>query len=250
MQLGPASIELDGPVIRPLLRAGSATPGGWNAELGLALDALGATDDGHRELFAQWREAEHDVTLVATARSSASTNEDTTPEGVAVAAISAVLDLVGGWVLGVDDVKAQLAKSVGSTTVGAILTGPVLDPAAPVNAPRLVPDALEGWPAKLLTLAVNLAGAQPSVAIGPFQLGVTNTLGRARHRARHHQRGRHRPERRRRLLVASRGRRVMDRATERAATRAGHRRRPPPRERTVGHARARRPAERRRYPAR
>jgi hypothetical protein len=177
IEIGPAIIDLAGPVVRPLLRAGRATPGGWSAELGLALDALGPTDDGHHELFARWREAEGDVTLVASARSGSSTNEDTTPEGVALAAITAVIDLVGGWVLGVDDVKTMLGTAVGSSTVRAILTGPILDPAAPVDAPRLVPGALEGWPGKLLTLAVNLAGAKPTVTIDQFQLGLTSNAG-------------------------------------------------------------------------
>ncbi len=40
-----------------------------------------------------------------------------------------------------------------------------------------MPGVLEGWPDKLFALAVNLAGAAPSVPVGPFALGITDNAG-------------------------------------------------------------------------
>ena len=126
--MGPAAIDLDGPVIRPLARAAFATGAGWQAEVGLGLDDKAPTDVDHRELVARWRQADG-LTVLATHRTGAATvEEDTTPEGVATAAIDAVLDLVGGWVLGVAEVRTQLNQTFGTKTVRFVLEGSVLEP--------------------------------------------------------------------------------------------------------------------------
>ena len=135
--VGPAAIDLDGPVIRPLVRAAFATGAGWQAEVGLGFDEKAPTDVDHRELVARWRQA-NGLTVLATHRTGAATvEEDTTPEGVATAAIDAVLDLVGGWVLGVADVKAQLKQTFGTKTVGKVLEGSILEPGRARRSPRL-----------------------------------------------------------------------------------------------------------------
>jgi hypothetical protein len=174
--VGPAEIDLDGPVIRPLARAAFATGTGWQAELGLGLDDKAPTDVDHRELLARWRQADG-LTLVATHRTGAATvDEDTSPEGVATAAIDAVLDLVGGWVLGVPDVRTQLNQTFGTKSVRFVLEGSVLEPAgAPSDPPQLVAGVLTGWPDKLLTMAGQLAAAAPSITVGPFDFAVAKT---------------------------------------------------------------------------
>jgi len=180
--VGPGQINLDGPVIRPFVRAGSQQPSGWQVELGLGLDALAPTAIGHRELMARWREADVAVNVLSTTRTGPSAvTEDATAEGVAVAAIDAVLDLVGGWVLGVTEVKALLQTSFGTKTVGFVLQDAILDKTAPPNAPRLVSGVLTGWPGKLFTIALNLAAAAPTVTVDVFTFGLSkspaNVLG-------------------------------------------------------------------------
>jgi hypothetical protein len=174
--VGPAAIDLDGPVIRPLARAAFAPGTGWQAELGLGLDDKAPTDVDHRELLARWRQADG-LTLLATHRSGAATvDEDTSAEGVATAAIDAVLDLVGGWVLGVADVRTQLNKTFGTKTVRFVLEDSVLEPAAaPSDPPQLLPAVLTGWPDKLLTMARQLAAAAPSITVGPFDFAIAET---------------------------------------------------------------------------
>ncbi len=109
--------------------ARSARRPGWQAEIGLGLDDTAPTDVGHRELLARWRQADG-LALVATDRTGPTTvDEDTSAEGVATAAIGAVLDLVGGWVLGVDDVKTQLEqRRSGPRRSRFVLEGSVLEP--------------------------------------------------------------------------------------------------------------------------
>jgi hypothetical protein len=180
--VGPAEIDLDGPVIRPFVRAGSSNPSGWQVELGLGLDDLPRSTTGHKELLARWREADAALTVLATNRTGpGAIAEDSTPEGVAVAAIDAVLDLVGGWVLGVAEVNALLQQTFGTQTVGFVLHDSILDKTAPPTAPRLLPGVLTGWPGKLFTIALQLSAAAPTITIDAFVIGLAkspaNVLG-------------------------------------------------------------------------
>ncbi|MEO6712130.1 MAG: DUF6603 domain-containing protein, partial [Mycobacteriales bacterium] len=175
--LGPAQIDLGGPVLRPFVRAGLAAATGWQAELGLGLDALATSAVGHRELTARWQESAGAVRVLVTERTASALTEDDTEAGVATAAVGAVLDLVGGWVLGVDEIKTQLAKPFGGQTVRFVLEGSIIDPASPAGAPRLLPAVLTGWPGKLLIVASQLAAAAPSVVVGDFTFGIANTGG-------------------------------------------------------------------------
>ena len=153
-QVGPAAIDLGGPVLRPFARVSYASRGGWQVDVGLGLDALGPDDIGHQELAARWRQvgglerARHD----ADERQRRST-EDTTPGGVAVAAIDAVLDLVGGWVLGVPDVQTAAGpdrsarKTVRFVLEGSVLaTGDRPPAAAAGRADRLARRSCSRWP--------------------------------------------------------------------------------------------------------
>ncbi|HEY7815103.1 MAG TPA: DUF6603 domain-containing protein, partial [Nakamurella sp.] len=173
--VGPATLDLDGPVLRPFARVASGASSGWEVGVGLGLDALPAGTDGHQELTARWRQASGLGVLVTT-RTGPALAEDGTPQALAIAAIDAVLDLVGEWVLGVGDVQGLLARAVGSggKTVKDVLEGSVL---APGDPPRLLPATLSGWPGKLLTMAGQLAAAAPRVTVGPFVIGVTDTVG-------------------------------------------------------------------------
>ncbi|HEY7009949.1 MAG TPA: hypothetical protein VH395_13455, partial [Jatrophihabitantaceae bacterium] len=63
-QVGPAAIDLGGPVLRPFARV--EYDGAWQADVGLGLDALGPVDVGHQELAARWRQATGLAVLVTT----------------------------------------------------------------------------------------------------------------------------------------------------------------------------------------
>ncbi|HEU5267283.1 MAG TPA: DUF6603 domain-containing protein, partial [Jatrophihabitans sp.] len=174
-QAGPAAIDLGGPVVRPFARVQYSGSGGWQADVGLGLDALGPTDVGHQELTARWRQATGLAVLVAKRTSVSNVTEDTSAAGVALAAIDAVLDLVGGWVLGVSEVQNLLTHSLGGKTVRFVLDGSIIMPAS--NPPQLMPNVLDGWPGKLLTIAGQLAACAPTVAVGPVELGIADDGG-------------------------------------------------------------------------
>ncbi|MDT4972482.1 MAG: large repetitive protein, partial [Pseudonocardiales bacterium] len=175
-EVGPAAINIDGPVIRPVVRVGYESAAGWQAEIGLGLDDKAPTAIDHRELIARWRQV-GGLTVLATHRTGATTvGEDETPGGVATAAVSAVLDLVGGWVLGVPVVKTQLNTPLGTKTVRFVLEGSILEPAvSPADDPQLLPGVLDNWPAKLFTVASQLAAAAPSVDVSPFTFKIAKT---------------------------------------------------------------------------
>ncbi|RZU11327.1 hypothetical protein EV645_6489 [Kribbella rubisoli] len=174
--VGPATIDLDGPIVRPFVRAGSDAGSGWEIQVGLGLDALSPTTAGHRELAGRWRQADGLSVLVSTRTNTGDVAQDTNATAVALAAISAVLDLVGGWVLGVQEIQDLLDKAVGTggLKVKDVLEGSILTDDVP---PRLLPDVLSGWPGKLLTLADEFATAAPKVTVGQFEFGAANTDG-------------------------------------------------------------------------
>ena len=78
-QVGPAAIDIGGPILRPFVRVDYATSGGWQADVGLGLDALGPTDVGHQELIARWRQASGLAVLVTNRTSVSNVAEDTVP---------------------------------------------------------------------------------------------------------------------------------------------------------------------------
>jgi hypothetical protein len=174
--VGPATIDLDGPVVRPFVRARSDAGSGWEIQVGLGLDALPTTTAGHSELAGRWRQVDGLSVVVSTRTASGDVAQDTSPAGIATAAISAVLDLAGGWVLGVDEIQDLLDKSFGTggLKVNDVLKDSILTGDVP---PRLLPGVLTGWPGKLLTLAGQFAAAAPKVTVGQFDLGVANTDG-------------------------------------------------------------------------
>ncbi|MDT4976523.1 MAG: large repetitive protein, partial [Pseudonocardiales bacterium] len=61
-------------------------------------------------------------------------------------------------------------------TVRFVLEGSILEPAAsPADDPQLLPGVLDNWPAKLFTVASQLAAAAPSVEIRPFTFSIAKT---------------------------------------------------------------------------
>ncbi len=166
--VGPAAFDLDGAVLRPVLR-GSWGSAGAEVQLGLALDVLASTSDGHRELLGRWREAEGFV-FVARTRAAGANDDDTDEVRVALFTADAVLEILGNWVIGLGDVSLLLNRPVGATPLRELLQGSVL--AAP---DRIRPGLVSSLPGSLFVLARNLAGALPGVPLGPVTLSVQRT---------------------------------------------------------------------------
>jgi hypothetical protein len=170
---GPAAIDAGGVTLRPYLRAavGAAPSGGRAVELGLA----GGAGPGATSVAARWNLDGTGLQLLARAGAV----EQTAPEQIALALVDLLVDLVAGFVLNTEAVAAVLAKNVGSSTVRAVLTGPVLRAG---GGPAQLVDGLFD-PAQMLTrlmrLAANLAQAQPTVTIqGKLRIGLTGAGGR------------------------------------------------------------------------
>lgn len=160
--VGPATFDLGGPVLRPFVRAGRDGAGGWEAALGLSLDDVDPTDDGHRELFARWRESSG---LDVVARTRTGDTDDDTTEAVDVArfAADAVLELLGNHVIAISDVSALLDRQVNGVSVRSLLTGSIL---SSTDDHKLRPAPLAHLPGSLFVLARQLAGALPAVTLG------------------------------------------------------------------------------------
>lgn len=158
-EVGPADIDAGGVRLRPFVSvvAGAAPAGGRRVQLGLATNVAGA-----RRVAARWNLDGGAFTLVA----ADGATEHTDAEHVALALLEAVLDLTASFTIQTEVVQDLLAKPVGSTTVREVLRGVVLQD---VPAPVLL-DAGLFDPARLLDrvqkLAVNLAGANPSINVG------------------------------------------------------------------------------------
>ncbi len=158
-RVGPCTINAGGVTLRPYIEAvaGTAPSGGRRVDLGLALDAAGT-----QLMAGRWNIDGAGLGLIAV--NGTTTYQD--PEHVALQLVQAVLDLVADFVIQTSTVKQLLLKSVGSSTVGGVLTGVILEPGpAPQHLSANLFD-----PAQLLVrvqhLAINLAGANPSISIG------------------------------------------------------------------------------------
>ena len=214
-QVGPAAINLDGPVLRPFARVTSTHGTGWEVDVGLGLDTLQPSDNGHEELTARWREASGLAVLVTTRTDPSTLSEDLSDGGIAIAAIDAVLDLVGGWVLGVSEVQTLLGKSVGASTVRQILDNSIIQPAT--NPPAAHPGRAHGLAGQAADVGEPARHLSPDGQRRPGQDRHRERLGRARRLARPRQRH---PARRRRHHVDARGRCELDRPAGHARHRA------------------------------
>jgi hypothetical protein len=171
-KVGPATIDAGGVTLRPFLAAvaGEAPAAGRRVELGLATNAPGT-----KLVLGRWNIDGAGLALVAVDGPT----EYTDPQHVALALLETVLDLVASYAISTTPVTQLLANHVGTSTVREVLRGVVLqDVPAPTNL-----DANLFDPVLLLTrvqkLAVNLAGANPSINVGgglTIGLGASGTI--------------------------------------------------------------------------
>ena len=99
-------------------------PGG-RSDVGLALDGDSPTTDGHKELFARWRESDG-LAVVARTRGRAPTPTSRPrpiPVEVALFAADAVLELLGNYIIAIDDVSDLLDKTVNGTSCASCCRG-------------------------------------------------------------------------------------------------------------------------------
>jgi len=168
--VGPAEFDLGGPVLRPVL-GGGRTATGWEVRLGLALDGNSPTTAGHKELFGRWRESDG-LAVVARTR-EATTDSDVTsatdPGRVALFAADAVLELLGNYIIAIEDVSDLLDKAVDGHSVRSLLQGSLL---SPTDDHAMAPAPISNVPANLFALARRLAGALPAVPLGPVELAL------------------------------------------------------------------------------
>ena len=171
--VGPASIDVAGSTLRPVLRLASSRATGWEADLGLGLDGHPPDQAGHRELLARWQE--HSGTFDVAVLTTGASAPDTTGLAVATAAIEAVLSIVGDWVLNIDPVKQLLQRGIGAGPTPRPTIAGILDQAIVTSSGtdlHIADQLLEGWPGKLVVVARNLAHLNPTIAVGPFTIGI------------------------------------------------------------------------------
>lgn len=166
LEAGPADIHAGGVTLQPCFTvvAGGAPIGGARAALTLGLP-------GDRRVGARWIiGGDFDLVVLD------SGGEHTALDQVAVALLEAVLDVVASFVVSTSAVDQLLAKSVGGTTVDAVLRGVLLEDAVgprqliaqPFNTTLMLP--------RLQRLLHNLAAANPSVTIdGALTIGLSAT---------------------------------------------------------------------------
>jgi hypothetical protein len=167
--LGPASITAGDVTLRPFVSAvaGASPAGGRRIEIGLAADGTGTKRVGGR-----WNLDGSGLSLIAVD----GVTEQTDPAHVATALLQAVLDLVASFAIGQATVQQLLGNHIGSTTVREALRGVVLQnvPSPTHLDANLFDETL--LLGRIKTLAGNLAGANPSIAVGG---GLTVGLSKA-----------------------------------------------------------------------
>ncbi|MBK5332019.1 MAG: hypothetical protein JJD93_08615, partial [Ilumatobacteraceae bacterium] len=166
--VGPAAFDLGGPVLRPFIRGGREGTSGWATSLGLALDDLSPTTNAHKELFARWRESEG-LSVVARSRVSGADHDDSEAAAVALFAADAVLELLGNYVIAINEVDAILNKLVNGNSVRSLLQGSILSSA---DDHAIATSPVSSLPGSLFVLARKLAGALPAVPLGPIEVGL------------------------------------------------------------------------------
>ena len=173
--VGPATFDLGGPKVRPLISGGRVGSGGWEIALGLGLDDLAVTANGHRELFARWREA-GGLAMVARTRTGSANVDVTTAADVALFAADATLELLGSWLIGLTDVGTLLDVQVGPSNrpVRQILQGSLL---SNTNDHAVKAGVITSLPGSLFVLARKLVANLPAIPIGPFELALHEASG-------------------------------------------------------------------------
>ncbi len=159
VQAGPASIDAGGVTLRPFVSAvvGESPAGGRRIQVGLGLDNAGT-----KSVAARWNLDGHSFGLVSVNGAV----ESTDLEHVALGLLESVLDLVAAFAIKTTALQHLLNNHVGATTVREVLRGVVLqDVASPAQLDANLFDAAHLL-GRVQRLAVNLAGANPSINIG------------------------------------------------------------------------------------
>lgn len=169
--VGPATFDLGGPKLRPLLRVGRAEGQGWEAAIGLALDDIAPTTAGHKELFARWREADG-LAMVARTRGASTNTDATDAPTVALFAADSIVELLGNYIIEITEVSALLDKTVNGQSVRIILQGSILSDA---DSHKLRTAPISSLPGSLFVLARKLASALPPLPLGPLSLSLAET---------------------------------------------------------------------------
>lgn len=174
VSVGPARFDLDGPVLRPFVRAERAGSAGWEVDLGLALDDAAVADVGHQELFARWQESAG-LAVVARSHTGAGDDDRTDAGTIALFAADAVLELLGNHIVALGDVALLLDRTVGGASVRSLLQGSIL---SDTDDHRLRPAPIGHLPGSLFVLARKLAGALPAVSLGGiFTVALVDQAG-------------------------------------------------------------------------
>ena len=167
-QVGPAAIDAGGVTLRPFVSAvvGESPAGGRRVQFGLATNSSGT-----KFVAARWNLDGAGLTLIT----ADGATEASDLEHVAGALLEAVLDLVASLAIRATPTQQLLANHVGARTVREVLRGVVLqDVAAPTQLDANLFDValLLG---RVQKLAVNLAGANPSINVGGgLAVGLSN----------------------------------------------------------------------------
>ncbi|RZS86838.1 hypothetical protein EV189_2254 [Motilibacter rhizosphaerae] len=160
VELGPASFDTGTLLLRPYARAGAGSAAGL--EVGLAVG------DGSTRVAARLAPGAPGLLVQVAGVPVTDAGE------VARAALEAVVDLLGAYVVGAAPVRTALDAPLLGKTGRQLLTGVVLDAAAPA---RLDPDLLD--PSRLLgrvgALLQGLSGA--GLDAGPLHVAVADTGG-------------------------------------------------------------------------
>jgi hypothetical protein len=171
LEAGPAEIHAGGVTLKPCFTvvAGRAPIAGARAALTLGLP-------GDRRVGARWIiGGAFDLVLLDTG------GEHTALDQVAVALLEAVLDVVASFVVNTAAVNTLMGKSVGGTTVDAVLRGVLLEDAVGPRQLIAQPFNTTLMLARLQRLLHNLAAANPSVTIdGALTIGLSaaaDTIG-------------------------------------------------------------------------
>ena len=169
--IGPASFDLGGPVVRPVVRGGRTSGEGWQIDLGLALDGLVPTAVGHKELFARWRESDGLTVVARTRVATPSAHDDDVhdPGRIAMFAADAVLELLGNYIIGITEMDALLDRTVNTHKIREILQGSLL---SATNDHAMATAPISSLPNNLFFLARKIAGILPPLPLGPVSLGL------------------------------------------------------------------------------
>ncbi|WP_377189720.1 DUF6603 domain-containing protein [Ruegeria meonggei] len=173
--IGPAQIPVaDGVILRPFteIDVGRGAPPS-TLSTGLAFDA--SADQAFR------------LRYNFTSQTFSPSVGGDTPEEIAAGLMHLAIELLGGFVLGLDEVSALLDRDIGSDTMRDVLTDVILTPGGGLDAEffRALPrvgetqqDLVQSKLVRLLTLIENIADAGPGITVdNAVEIGLANLGG-------------------------------------------------------------------------